>query len=146
MSALAGGFLSALAEEIKQVAMAGRFDGVSAGLRIQQSQPAMCGGEARKNRQRSFEGENGALALSETGEGDAEVEVSERSEVLEADGDESLGGGFLKLALAEINGGKSDMRFGTVAVDFKRALECALGVVDPLAAQIGFAEPQMEIG
>ena len=45
--------------------------------------------------------------MAEAGEGDSEIEVAEREEMLQADGEQSLFGGFFVAALAQADDGQS---------------------------------------
>ena len=66
--------------------------------------------------------------------------------MLQANRDECLRRRFFKTTLAQVNGRKSNMRFGTIAIDFERPLKSSHGIVEPLATQIRFTQSQMEVG
>jgi hypothetical protein len=71
-----GSRLSLLHELGVQAAVADRFVEISAGLAVQRSQPAVCGYQSREHAEASFEGEHSALAMAQTCEGDAQIEMA----------------------------------------------------------------------
>jgi hypothetical protein len=94
----------------------------------------------------SFEGEGGAVAVAETRQGNAKIKVAERQKMLQADGEKSLFSGIFVAALPQSDDGQSEMRFGAVTIDLKRTLKSVFGIVGALLSQVGFPDPQVQVG
>jgi hypothetical protein len=63
--------LSSLTQEIEEVPVTRGTDGIAAWSGIKHTQPTMRRRQTRKNGQRRFKGEDGAVTLAETCEGDS---------------------------------------------------------------------------
>src|ERR1700675_703043 len=99
-----------------KISVAGGFDFVAAWLAVEKAQPAVGGCETWKHGERGFKGEESAFSVSQPGQGNAQIEVTERGEMLQSHGNQSLRCGFFMAALPEVNDRQTNVRFWTVTV------------------------------
>jgi hypothetical protein len=85
----------------KYLAVTHRFFKITAGLLVQSRKPAMRRHQSRDHGERSFECKSCAVAMSQTSQGDTEIEVSQGQEMLQPDREQGLFGGFFVPALAK---------------------------------------------
>jgi hypothetical protein len=119
---------------------------IAAGLCIQSRQPTVGREKSWKHAEGCLKRQSGAFAMAESCQGDSEMEMAQRQEMLQANRQQSLLGSLLISALPQPDHGQPQVRFWTVSIDLKRALECALRLFGPPLAKVSFTDAQMQIG
>src|SRR5208283_5246061 len=84
--------------------------------------------------------------MAEARQSNAQIKMSQRKKMLQTYREQRLLRGFFVATLAQAHDGQSQMRLGTVAIDFERVLKGPVGIVGALLTQISFANTQMQIG
>jgi hypothetical protein len=93
------------------------FVEISAGLAVQRGQPAMRGDQARKHAEASLKCEHGTLTVTQSSQGDAEIEMAQREKMLQPNGQQCLLGSLFVSALSQQHHGETEMRLRTVTID-----------------------------
>jgi len=71
------------------------FVEISTRLAVQGGEPAMGGYQSREHAEASLKRQHGTLTMSQTRERHSEIEMAQRQEVLQADGQQGLFGSFI---------------------------------------------------
>ena len=71
---------------------------------------------------------------------DPEIEMAKRQEMLQANCPQSVPGSLFISALTQPDYRQPQVRFRTVSIDLKGALECALGVFGLSLSKVSFAD------
>jgi len=93
-----------------------------------------------------FESQHGTAQVAEARQSHPQIEMAQGKKMLQADGEQGFLRRFFVAALPQVHHGQTQMRFRAVAVDVERFLKGARRIVQPLLAQIGLTDSQMQVG
>ena len=119
---------------------------VAAGPRVQSRQPTVGRRQSRKHAESGFKCLRRALPVAKPCQRNPNIEMPQRQEMLQAHRQQSLFRSLLVSTFPQPYHRQPQVRFRTVSIDLKSALECASGVLDLFLAKIGFPNAQMQIG